>query len=136
MQYERDTLTIEEVLNTAPEVWEAVMDASHYDIKPGDSFFIKENPTKAFFIEGLEKGSGVTYSGGKLIGDDDIIPLFSTGTMINIMGIHNQFEVRSAGVNWIALFDGEQVYKSDEGELLVSFLWKVLKDLSVQKKLI
>lgn len=132
MKYDRDILTIEEIQSTPPDVWDAIMKATHYDIQQGDFFFVTSKPTKAFFIEEITREDDQSWlvdpAGNKHSYEDSTV-LFSANTLIQVIAFFNQFELRGSHGLWIVIYENDEIYRSDKDELLVSFLWRVLKDL-------
>lgn len=138
MQYARDITTIEEVLSTDEETLNKVLDVTYYDQKPGDLFFIKDKPDKIYLIEDIELIDGdyyLVYYGGEKIFYEDTLPLFTSGNLVDMLQAHQLVEVRTFRGGWLLIFDNVHIYTSEEDELLVSFLWRALKDLVVRDKL-
>jgi len=138
MKYDRDILTIEEVLLVEHKVISAVLDAVEYSTRVGDSFFIL-SPFKdeTYVVEAIEENYDsctIVYNQGRRIDTKDrsILPLFSVGSLISMLSFNNEFDLRTSGNKWIVIFNDCEVYTSEENELLVTFLWYVLKDLCVR----
>lgn len=136
MKYARDMLTIEEILSTNKETLDTIFDVTAYDQKPGDLFFIKDKPDKILLIEELayiDDKYYLVYHGGERVYYDDTYPLFTSGNLIDMLQFLQPIDLRSFGHGWLLLFDNEHIYASEEDEILVSFLWRVLKDLAAKK---
>lgn len=139
MKYSRELISIDEVLAADPKEINAVLKASEYELQEGDRFFIKKDSTrKLYIVENTSFIDGecyIHYAGSQKITFDEVGILFSVGSMIEIMSLHDSFELKSSRSNLIVIFDSNQLYEAKEEENLASFLWRVLKDLSVNNKL-
>lgn len=135
MRYDRDITTIEEILSTDEATLDLVLTATAHDFQAGDCFFIKEDPTTTYFIEDIirnEEGYYLIYSGGKRIDYDDAQQLFSSGTILNMISLFRHINIQNS-YGWVLVFDETETYTSEDDELYVTFLWRVLKDLCVRK---
>ncbi|MFE6076497.1 hypothetical protein ACFVQB_18670 [Paenibacillus sp. NPDC057886] len=136
MQYDSDILTIEEVFEFESEEVRSVLRAVEYTIRVGDNFFIiSPYNDETYVVEAIEEHYDswtVIYNGGKRVDNKDVFPLFSVGSLISMLSFNNEFDLRTAGAKWIVIFDHCHEYASEENELLVTFLWYVLKDLCVR----
>lgn len=95
-------------------------------------------PNKEYVIEDYRFNFSeeiITYNGDKTTSYDDCLPIFTTGLLIDIISFMHSFDLRSFGNGWILLWNSEEMFQSNEDELLVSFLWRALKDLCVAGKL-
>lgn len=131
MKYKRDITTVEEISSLEPETLNHVLSEIGYDPSAGDFFFIKSDPNKVHIIENVDPDnrSVLYYNDGKTINVDETLPLFSAGTLIQILGVHQSVDLRDMKGSWVLIFDDRKVIESEEGELLVSFLWRALQIL-------
>lgn len=131
MKYKRDLTTIDEILSLDQEVLKNVLSEIGYDPSAGDFFFIKSAPDKTYIIEDVdpENRSTLIYNGGKTIDVDETLPLFSAGTLIQILSVHQTVDLRDMKGHWLLIFDDRKIIESKEGELLVTFLWRALQIL-------
>lgn len=129
MKVPRDRLTIAEVLSTEPEVLDKIIE--FFDLSIGDAFFFSNNPDREHFVENVTLEDGeyfIHYGYGQITEyNDELLPLFSATAMLDMIKFHCQFELRSIGDGWFAIMSGSDVVYSEDGEDLVSLLWKVLK---------
>lgn len=135
MQYARDLTTIEEILSTDEETLNKVLDKTYYDIKPGDFFFIKSKPDIACILEERVNIDGdyyYLYHGGQKVNEEDTLPLFTSGILMDMLRYGQSVEVRSLLNRWLLVFDDQHVYTSEADEPLVSFMWRAIKDLAVK----
>ncbi|NMI06494.1 hypothetical protein HF638_21145 [Paenibacillus sp. SZ31] len=136
MQYDSDILTIEEVFEYESDEVRSVLNAVEYSIRVGDNFFIiTPYNDETYVVEAIEEQYDswtIIYNGGRRVAIKDIFPLFSVGSLISMLSLDNEFNLRTAGAKWIVSFDHYHEYASEENELLVTFLWYVLKDVCVR----
>ncbi|MFB9324300.1 hypothetical protein, partial [Cryptosporangium minutisporangium] len=132
MQYVRDLTTIEEILSTDEEKFNKFLDETFYDPKPGDFFFIKGKHDKAYLIQDIKHinyNDYYIYNGREKVKQVDTLPLFTSGNLIDMMRAGQPVELRSLRDRWLFIFDDEHIYTSEEEEVLVSFLLRVIKDI-------
>jgi len=131
MRFKRDITTIDEILSLDSSILDNILSKMGCDPSPGDFFFIRSQPDQIHFIEKLSPDDRVTlfYGGGKTITIDETLPLFSAGTLIQIMRVHQPVDLRDMKDHWLLIFDDRKVIESEKGELLVSFLWRSIQIL-------
>ncbi|WP_128100540.1 ABC transporter ATP-binding protein [Paenibacillus sp. DCT19] len=136
MRYDSDVLIIDEVFDLDPEEFQSVIRSIKYSMRVGDTFFIMTPYThETYYVEAIEEYDDhwiIIYNGGRRVPEKNVFPLFSVGSLISMLSYDHDFDLRTAGRKWIVIFDHCHEYASDEDELLVSFLWYVLKDLCVR----
>ncbi|MEI2281121.1 hypothetical protein [Paenibacillus polysaccharolyticus] len=136
MQYDRDILTVDDVFDYESHEVRSVLRSVRYSIRVGDPFFIiTPYNDEMYVVEEIEEHYDswtVIYNGGRRVAEKDVFPLFTVGSLINMLSYDNEFDLRTAGAKWIVTIDHCHEYASEESELLVTFLWYVLVDLSVR----
>ncbi|MGG4219598.1 hypothetical protein ABEW32_15420 [Paenibacillus jamilae] len=130
---QRDILTPEEVLSIDKEILDPLCEKTWFDYKPGDQFFIIEQPETPYVIESTMLDEDyhyiLIYGNGQKIIYSDAYPLFTTGMLIECLSLHHAFILHSFGNGWIVLWDSMISIESEKGELLVSFLWRALIEI-------
>lgn len=134
----RDRVSINEVMETDPGLLEKILE--FYDVSPGEVFFIKDNPDKMYLIDDVLSSNDdviAVFDRDKQIGfHKNCLPLYSIGAMIDHIEYYGRgIELRSYGPGWLLILDTEGIIESDEGEDLVAFLWRVVKQVSSEKAL-
>ncbi|WP_336775113.1 hypothetical protein [Paenibacillus sp. MMO-58] len=131
MKAPRDRISIEEVLSTEPELIEKITE--FHDASAGEFFFMKDAPDKVHYIteEVYDEAEGfwkVRNENEEIIDYyGNAVPLFSSTAMMDIIRQHCRLEVRSFKGGWLVILEGSELMQSEEGDDLVSLLWKVMK---------
>lgn len=133
MKLPRDRVSIQEVLDTDPDLLEKILE--FYDVSPGEVFFIKENPEKIYLIDNLlpcDDDVIAVFNRDKQIKfHKNCLPLYSIGAMIDHIDHYGRgIELRTYGSGWFVILGTDGIIESEEGEDLVAFLWRVVKKVS------
>lgn len=134
MQLERDILTAEETLSIGEETLKKIIDKPFFDYKVGDQFFIKSQPDVSHVVLGdyydeQAKEIILVYGNNQRIDFEEVYPLFTTGMLMELLSFAFPFNLSTFGHGWILLWNGGSVFQSQEGESLVSFLWRALAEV-------
>lgn len=124
MRLKRDFLTPEEVLAVGNDTLDKLLDVLFLDLSPWEMFFLKDSPDKIHVVKGLNT-DGYLYSGG-VAEYENIYPIFSAGMLIQLLSEAHQCNLVAVGLGWVLIWNNDVVTQSEEGELLVSFLWRSL----------
>lgn len=132
MRLKRDYLTPEEVLAVGEDTLKKLLDVLFLDLSPGEKFFLKDSPGNVHVVQGLET-DGYVYSEG-LAEYDNIYPIFSAGMLIQLLSDAHQCNLVAVGLGWVLIWSNDVVTQSEDGELLVSFLWRSLVQIVEEGK--
>ncbi|WP_322922080.1 hypothetical protein [Paenibacillus campi] len=130
MRLQSDRLSITETLKMPLEKIEKFLDDFYFEYQKGDYFFLKDTPDQIHIVADIVRGDyRIVSENGSIIDPEDAIPIFSVGTLIEILSTFHNLQLSTFFNGWFMIWELDIIMQSEENDRLVTFLWRILGEI-------